>query len=51
MSVVIIFIYYVLFAAGKAFAKGGLLPPFIGVWFPNFVIGLIGIWLIFKSKA
>lgn len=51
MSVVIIFIYYVLFAAGKAFAKGGLLPPFVGVWFPNLVIGLIGIWLIFKSKA
>lgn len=51
MSVVIIFIYYVLFAAGKAFAKGAFLPPFIGVWLPNFLIGGIGLWLIFKSKA
>lgn len=51
MSVVIIFIYYVLFAAGKAFAKGAFLPPFVGVWFPNIIIGLLGLWLIFKSKA
>ncbi|MDD2997943.1 MAG: LptF/LptG family permease [Candidatus Riflebacteria bacterium] len=51
MSVVIIFLYYVLFAAGKAFAKGAFLTPFVGVWFPNFVIGAIGIWLIVKSKA
>ncbi len=51
MSVVIIFIYYVLFAAGKALAKGEVLSPFLGVWMCNFVIGAIGIWLIFKSKA
>lgn len=51
MSVVIIFIYYVLFAAGKALAKGGALSPFLGVWLCNFVIGAVGIWLIFKSKA
>lgn len=51
MSVVIIFIYYVLFAAGKAFAKGAYLSPFLGVWFPNFIIGALGLWLIFKSKA
>jgi lipopolysaccharide export system permease protein len=50
MSVVIIFLYYILFAAGKAFAKGAFLPPFYGVWLPNFIIGGIGIWLIFKSK-
>jgi len=51
MSVVIIFFYYVLFAAGKAFANGGYLTPFIGVWLPNFLIGAIGIWLIYKSKG
>ena len=51
MSVVIIFIYYILFATGKALAKAGTLSPFLGVWLCNFVIGAIGIWLIFKSKA
>jgi len=51
LSVVIIFLYYVLFAAGKAFAKGSYLSPFLGVWFPNFLIGLVGVWLIFRLKA
>lgn len=51
LSIVIIFVYYILFAAGKAFAKGDYLTPFIGVWFPNFIIGGIGIWLIFRAKA
>lgn len=51
MSVVIIFIYYVLFAAGKAFAKGGYLSPFVGVWFPNIIIGLVGVYLIIRAKA
>ncbi|HNW33328.1 MAG TPA: LptF/LptG family permease [Candidatus Ozemobacteraceae bacterium] len=51
MSVVIIFLYYVFFAAGKAFATGGYVSPFVGVWLPNFVIGSIGVWLIMRSKA
>lgn len=51
MSVVIIFIYYLLMGAGKALAKGAFLSPFLGVWFPNFIIGAIGIWLTFKAKA
>jgi lipopolysaccharide export system permease protein len=51
LSVVIIFFYYVLFAAGKAFAKGAFISPFNGVWLPNFFIGGIGLVLIFRSKA
>lgn len=51
MSVVIIFLYYVLFAAGKAFANGGYMSPFFGVWFPNFIVGGVGLVLIFKAKA
>ena len=51
MSVVIIFVYYVLFATGKAFAKAHYLSPFNGVWLPNIIIGIIGLWLIFRSKA
>ncbi|MFZ2959186.1 MAG: LptF/LptG family permease [Candidatus Ozemobacteraceae bacterium] len=50
LSVVIIFVYYVLFAAGKAFANGGYLTPFLGVWLPNIIIGGIGLKLIFKAK-
>lgn len=51
MSVVIIFIYYILLAAGIAFSKGGFIPPFLGPWLPNFIIGSIGVWLIVRAKA
>ena len=51
MSVIIIFAYYILFAAGKAFATGGYVTPFTGVWSPNFIVGLLGLWLIFRAKA
>lgn len=51
MSVVIIFIYYLLMGAGKALAKGAFLSPFMGVFFPNFIVGAVGIWLTFKAKA
>jgi len=51
MSVVIIFIYYLLMGAGKALAKGAFLSPFFGVWFPNIIIGIVGLWLTFKAKA
>ena len=50
LSVVIIFVYYVFFAAGKAFAKGAYLSPFVGVWLPNFLIGGVGLWLIVRAR-
>lgn len=51
LSVVIIFVYYVFFAAGKAFAKAAYLSAFSGVWLPNFIIGAVGLCLILRSKA
>lgn len=51
MSVIIIFGYYILLAAGKAFANGGYLTPFFGVWLPNIVIGGLGLILIFRAKG
>jgi len=51
LSVIIIFVYYVLLAAGKAFANGAYISPFLGVWMANFITGAVGLWLIFRSKA
>lgn len=50
LSVVIIFVYYIFFAAGKAFAKGGYVTPFIGVWLPNFIMGGVGLWLVYRAR-
>lgn len=50
LSVIIIFVYYVFLAAGKAFANGGYLGPFNGAWLPNYVIGVVGIWLTVRAR-
>ncbi|NLM16447.1 MAG: YjgP/YjgQ family permease [Candidatus Riflebacteria bacterium] len=51
LSLIIIFCYYIIMAAGKAFAKGGMMSPFMGVWLPNFIVGIIGVFLITRAKA
>ena len=43
IGVVIVFAYYVPLMLGPALVKGGYLPPWLGMWLPNFVIGALGI--------
>jgi len=46
LSVVIIFIYYLLMFVGDALSQVGVLAPVVGAWFPN-VLGMItGIYLL-----
>ena len=43
------FVYYLLLTAGYSFGKSGVLPPVIGMWFPNFVMTGIGVFFLFKT--
>ncbi len=46
LSVVIIFVYYLLMFIGDALSQAGLLAPVVGAWFPN-VLGIAtGIYLL-----
>ena len=38
----VIFVYYVVLWMGQAMAKGHILPPWLAVWLPNFVLGALG---------
>lgn len=40
LSIVVIFIYYVIMTAGAALAQGGYLAPWLGAWMPNFALGI-----------
>jgi lipopolysaccharide export system permease protein len=52
ISLLIFFIYYILSMLGQSFAARGSISPFVGVWYPNFIILAAGIALIFyKEKA
>jgi lipopolysaccharide export system permease protein len=46
ISLIIFFIYYTLSMLGQSFAAKGSINPFIGVWYPNFIILAAGIILI-----
>ena len=41
--------YYVLLSAGSGLGKNGIIPCFIAVWIPNFVMLIIGIYLWNKA--
>lgn len=48
ISIILVFLYYVLTQMFHALGNHGAVPPFIAVWTPNFLFGSIGavlIWL------
>jgi lipopolysaccharide export system permease protein len=50
LSIVIIFFYYILLSAGKALYITGVISPFSGAWLPNFIVGTIGMVMVWKAR-
>ncbi len=50
LSVVGVFVYYLLMAATSALGKNGALPTVIAAWLPNFLIGGIGLSLLAREE-
>jgi lipopolysaccharide export system permease protein len=42
-------IYYLLLSTGLIFGETGLLPPAVGMWAPNLIMGGAGIYLLVKA--
>jgi len=42
-------IYYLLFILGEALIEYHLIFPWLGMWLPNIVIGLTGVYLLYKN--
>lgn len=49
MSIIIIFIYYVLMTLGSALGQAGALPPAAGAWMQNIAVGGYGAWLYYRK--
>jgi lipopolysaccharide export system permease protein len=50
VSIVLIFFYYILLSAGQAMAEQRLVPAVIGLWLPNVVFVVFGVYL-FRQAA
>jgi lipopolysaccharide export system permease protein len=49
LCIVWLVVYYALLSFGKALGEKGALHPFIAVWFPNIVVGVISLYLFRKA--
>ena len=49
MSIVIIFIYYVLMTVGTALGQAGTIPPLLGAWIQNIAVGGTGVFLMIRQ--
>ncbi|AZR73941.1 permease [Anoxybacter fermentans] len=50
LSIIVIFIYYVVLTMGGALGQAGTISPILGAWLPNVIFALVGICLIYKAS-
>jgi len=49
VGLVAFLIYYLLLSAGLVSGEAGIIPPIMGMWLPNIIMGGIGIYLLVKT--
>jgi LPS export ABC transporter permease LptF/LPS export ABC transporter permease LptG len=50
LTIVLVFVYYLLSQVGAAFAQSGKLPPFLGVWGANLLFAAAGAILLYQMS-
>jgi len=49
LGLVFFLIYYLLLSFGLVFGETGAYPPVIGMWVPNYIMGGIGLYLLYRT--
>jgi lipopolysaccharide export system permease protein len=49
LGLVFFLIYYLLLSIGLVFGETGAYPPSVGIWVPNYIMGLLGLYLLFRT--
>ena len=49
VSLVVIFAYYILLSTGQGLAEQGRVPPLVGLWLPNGILGALGVGLFRRA--
>src|SRR5262249_49134711 len=50
VSLCVIFVYYILLSTGQGLAEQGSITAWVGLWLPNIVFGLLGIFLLRRAR-
>jgi lipopolysaccharide export system permease protein len=48
IGIILFLTYYMLLSVGWSFGESGTLPPVVGMWAPNMLMGAIGIGLYWR---
>lgn len=48
LTIVLVFIYYVLSLVGVSMGRGGKIPPAAGVWMANIIFAVAGVFLLYR---
>jgi len=51
LSIVVLFVYYVLGAMSAAFGANDALNPYVAAWLPNIIMAVVGGWLILSEDT
>ena len=49
LGLVLVLFYYLMLSAGTVFGKTGQIPPAVGMWLPNVIMGATGIYLLIRT--
>ena len=49
LSLLAFVVYYSMLTSGEKLADRGFVDPWIGMWLPNIVLGVFGIWLLQRA--
>ena len=50
ISIVLVFLYYVLYSLFRSLGRGGLILPIASAWVPNILFALLGVYLVFQTE-
>jgi LPS export ABC transporter permease LptG len=51
LTILLVFIYYIIMAFGLSFAKQGRLPPLIGIWLANVLFAAAGVLMLAQLRS
>jgi len=46
----VIFVYYIVLYTARAMVKGAIIPPVLGPWTPNILLGVVGVASLFRGS-